>query len=201
MQHVPRPPGRWKQRKKLRDQESEGEEEEKGDRSYCNSYWLLLLLLPRVGRTSFCARRRSSWQRRGRRRRRRRPRRRVTEIKSAAFKCSTQNSNSASNLSRNFGSDCSSLERANLLSVAGLTRKKPTTTMTLTIRRLRILQLGPSLLSSVPRPKLSLGKFFNGFSFEAKTFFAFCLSFSHFFACALIEKSEPIYYRLRVDAW
>lgn len=58
MQHVPRPPGRWKQRKKLRDQESEAEEEEKRDRSYCNSYWLpLLLLLPRVGRTSFCARR------------------------------------------------------------------------------------------------------------------------------------------------
>lgn len=60
MQHVPRPPGRWKQRKKLRDQESQGEEEEKRDRSYCNSYWLplLLLLLPRVGRTSFSARRR-----------------------------------------------------------------------------------------------------------------------------------------------
>lgn len=54
MQHVPRPPGRWKQRKKLREVE-----EEKRDRSYCNSYWLpLLLLLPCVGRTSFCARRR-----------------------------------------------------------------------------------------------------------------------------------------------
>jgi len=67
-----------------------------------------------VGRTSFRVRRHH--------RRSRRPRRRVTEIKSAAFKCSTENSNSASKLSSKF--ELKAL--ANLLSVAGLTRKETT---------------------------------------------------------------------------